>query len=145
MAGGCWYSPQTASFKFSLPQGDYVSFGKLDPWSGGIFPTTNLINALETRSYKKEIIMTYVNDAPSAFEPAVNFFFSLRSMGYRVQRGRSLAVQSDSRAEYKIWHPRTWPFCKHAILVTVTKISTQHNPSAVESYYSEYSSNGKHF
>ena len=66
----------------SIPRGDYVSFGKLDPWSGDIFPTKNLIDALETRSYKKEIIMTYVNEAPSAFEPAVNFFFTLRSMGY---------------------------------------------------------------
>lgn len=66
----------------SVPQGQYVSFGKPDSWSGDIFPTANLIDALETRSYKKEIIMTYVNDAISAFEPAVNFFFSLRSMGY---------------------------------------------------------------
>lgn len=66
----------------SPPQGEYVSFGKVDPWLGDIFPTANLIDALETRSYKREIIMTYVNDAPSAFEPAVNFFFTLRSMGY---------------------------------------------------------------
>ncbi|WPT12048.1 hypothetical protein PSENEW3n2_00003706 [Picochlorum sp. SENEW3] len=67
----------------SAPQGEYVSFGKVGSWSGDIFPTASLINALEVRSYKKEIIMTYVNDAISALEPAVNFFFTLRSMGFR--------------------------------------------------------------
>lgn len=62
------------------PAGDYVSFGKLKPWFGDVFPSSNLKEALAARSYKKELIIFSFNRA-TALE-AVNFVFNLRDLGY---------------------------------------------------------------